>query len=95
MPEWGARRLDLAAVSHGRTAGRGGTGWVGAGEIAVGAMLVVLWTMLWAFFISGVVEPAARLRNAATHPSVDVATALPPARSADGPRPVDTAGGAL
>ncbi len=68
---------------------------MGAGEIAVGAMLVVLWTMLWAFFIAGVVEPAARLRSVAgRHPSVDVAMALPPARPGGGPRPVDTAGGA-
>ncbi len=96
MPEWGGLLLGLPG-----TASRGAIGgrrprhrWIAAGEVAVGALLVVVWAMLWAFFIAGVVEPAAGLRTTAGHPSVDVAAALPPARSGDGPGPVDTTGGA-
>ncbi len=96
MPEWGGLRLELPRTASRRPSDerRRGPGWIGAGEIAVGALLVVVWAMLWACFIAGVVEPAAVLRDTARHPSVDVASALPPAGRGGGPGPVDTTGDA-
>ncbi len=39
-----------------------------AWEIAAGALLLVIWALLWSFFLSGVVEPGAALeRQAAAH----------------------------
>lgn len=97
VPEWGGLQLGLPTASR-RAANeqRIPSRWSGLGEIAVGALLVVAWAMLWAFFIAGVVEPAAGMRaRVADHPSLGVAAALPPARSGAAPGAVDTAGTAL
>ena len=92
LPGWGG--LGLGASAARRAARRRLPGRPGAPtEIAAGALLIVVWAMLWAFFISGVVEPAAGLRaRAAAHPSLDVAAALPDARPGPGPQVVDTTG---
>lgn len=37
-----------------------------AWEIAAGALLLVIWALLWSFFLSGVVEPSAALERQAS-----------------------------
>jgi hypothetical protein len=94
-PEWGGFPLGRSNTGSPRTAAerRRAPGWSGPGEIAAGALLVVVWAMLWAFFIAGVVEPAAGMRAAADRPRAEIAAASPFARPGAGPRSVDTTGG--
>jgi hypothetical protein len=37
----------------------------GRSEVAAGLLLLVVWTLLWAFFLTAVVEPGSALRSAA------------------------------
>ncbi len=96
VPEWGALDLGSIRPSKGEVAERRRRPlrWSGPGEIAVGALLVVVWAMLWVLFISGVVEPAAGMQARSARPqvAVDVTTGLPVARSRANPGPVDTTG---
>ena len=90
LPLTGWGRLDLARPAPARP--RRPERWSRAGEPVAAALLVVAWAMLWAFFVVGVVEPAADLgARAAAHPSLE-APALPDARSGAEPGPVDTTG---
>ena len=96
LPGWvgrspGSSKFLLRNVAAGR---RGRSFRTSLGEIAVGALLVIGWAMLWAFFIAGVVEPAAGMRAVVDRPGLGVSAASPPARSRAGPGPVDTTGGA-
>ena len=95
VPEWGGLDLGSIRPSKGEAAERRRRSlrWSGPGEVAVGALLVVLWAMLWVFFISGVVEPAAGMQARSARPRVDVTTGLPVARGRADPGPVDTTGG--
>lgn len=94
MPGWGGLTAGPEVESHRAAAEpRGASSWSGPGEIAAGALLVVVWAMLWALFIAGVVEPAAAMRAAADRPRAEIAMASPFARPGDGPGPVDTTGG--
>lgn len=50
----------------------------GAAEVAAGALLVVLWALLWSVFVSGVLAPAGRLGAAARErPSLGGGAAAP------------------
>jgi hypothetical protein len=40
--------------------------WSGLAEVAAGAGLLVLWTLLWSLLVGGVVAPAGRLAAAGT-----------------------------
>jgi len=92
-PGWGGLTLESrpAPGLSLRRAGREHRGprFSGAAEIAVGALLVVVWAMLWALFITGVVEPAAGMQ---ARPAAHAAAALRIARPGAGPGPVDTTG---
>ncbi len=93
LPGWG--RLEEATPAA-RAPGRGATRrpgrWGGVGELLAAALLVVGWAMLWAFFVAGVVEPAADLAaRAADNPS-HPAPPLTHARPGAEPGPVDTTG---
>lgn len=94
VPEWGGLDLGSTSPAKGEAAERRRRSlrWSGPGEIAVGVLLLAVWAMLWVFFISGVVEPAAGMQARAERPQVDVTTGLPVARSRANPGPVDTTG---
>jgi len=59
-----------------------------AGEVLAGVLLLVVWTLLWSFFLTAVVEPAEALRSAAPAPRAQLARQMTggpleaPARSA-------------
>ncbi len=94
VPEWGGLELGSNRTAKQQDAGRRRRAlrWSSPGEIAVGVLLLAVWAMLWVFFISGVVEPAAGMRARAERTQVDVTTGHPVARSRANPGPVDTTG---
>jgi hypothetical protein len=92
QPGWGrpgARAVPREAANQRRTPSRLG----GAGEIAAGALLLVAWTLLWTFFLTAVVGPAARMELSARGRR-DASVLVPDVRPEGGPRAVDTAGAA-
>lgn len=70
----------------------------GAAEVAAGALLVLLWALLWSVFVSGVLAPADRLGAVARqHPSLAGGAGAPASAASVAPRgdavrAVDTAG---
>jgi hypothetical protein len=93
-PGRGGLRLDSSksAPRQRTNQQRQGLRWSAPGELAAGALLLVAWALIWAFFIAGVVEPAAGMQARAARPRLDVSTTLPIARSGADPGPVDTTG---
>ena len=64
------RRLELRPPPAARGPAR---------EVLAAVLLVVAWTMLWGFFVTGVAEPGARLAaSAVAHPSLAPAPAPAP-----------------